>query len=449
MRKLAIIVATTLVGTGIASAPAFAQAVPQAPPEMDPGEAVLPNDPILEGAGVKVGEGTVIHPLVGLETGVVSNVFYEDQNPTAAGVLRLLVEIGTGSLPAERTTVGSTDDKNGTAETAANVSKGDFAYNANLYLTYDQYLSGDSDVTNQGGLGIGFLARGTVNPQRTFRFGFLEDFNRVIRSVDFETQSDNANRDLNQLVLQLQYFPEGRNLSGYLYFEDKFDLFEDENQRFADRTQNALGVRLNYQWLPQTRTFLNVSEGVYTGLGSDSRKVTSYPLLALLGIETALTLRTTVQARLGYTHGFYEAGPDFSALTGGIQFAYRYNPLGRVTLLYHYTHEDSINANFYGEHFIQAGIEHYFVPFLVFANGEIHLRDYQGLLIPGNMNSRDDFIAAANAGLRYGFRHNIAATVDYHFAAVQTDFRYMAAGIAPEDPSYVRHELLAGVRATY
>lgn len=449
MRKLAIIVAATLAGTGVAAA----QAVPQAPPEMDVSDAVLPNDPILEGRGVKVGEGTVIHPTVGLETGVVSNVFYEDTNPRTAGLLRLLVEVGTGSLPTQRQGIGEapngTNTTNGPAETEDTASKGSLVYDANLFATYDQYLSGDSDVTSQGGLGLGFLGRALVNPGRTFRFSAFEDFNRVIRSVDFETSSDTANRDLNQLILQLQYFPAGRNLSGYVYFQDKFELFEDESQRFADRTQNTLGVRVNYQWLPQTRAFVNVSEGLDTGVGADSKKVTSYPLLAILGIETALTLNTTLQARAGYTQGFYAAGPDYLAATAAVQFGYRYSPLGRLTLQYRYSHEDSINANFFGEHFFLANVEQLFAPFLFFASGEIHFRDYEGLLIPGNMTSRQDFIAAGAAGLRYGFRKNIAATLDYHFVTVQTDFRYMAAGLAPDDPSYVRHELLAGLRATY
>src|SRR5690349_14328544 len=69
----------------------------------DPENAVAPVSTV-EGRGIKIGEGTVLHPVFGMETGVISNVFYEDTDTHAAGVLRLLAQIGTGSLSRERLT---------------------------------------------------------------------------------------------------------------------------------------------------------------------------------------------------------------------------------------------------------------------------------------------------------------------------------------------------------
>ena len=66
------------------------------------GEATAQPAAIVEGAGVKVGEGTVIHPILGIETGVVQNVFYEDTNPKFAGLLQIIGELAVGSLPSER-----------------------------------------------------------------------------------------------------------------------------------------------------------------------------------------------------------------------------------------------------------------------------------------------------------------------------------------------------------
>src|SRR5688572_1576502 len=52
-------------------------------------------DAVIEGPGVALGEGAVFHPSISLETGVISNVFYEDGNlenndPVAAGIMRLI-----------------------------------------------------------------------------------------------------------------------------------------------------------------------------------------------------------------------------------------------------------------------------------------------------------------------------------------------------------------------
>src|SRR3954470_19745347 len=74
-------------------------AIPPAPSSMTPGSAVDPIA-IVSGAGVKVGEGTIFRPQIGIETGVVSNVFYQADGPVTAGLLRILAEVGTGSLPS-------------------------------------------------------------------------------------------------------------------------------------------------------------------------------------------------------------------------------------------------------------------------------------------------------------------------------------------------------------
>jgi hypothetical protein len=47
-------------------------------------------DVLVEGPGVKVGEATVLHPRVGVEAGLISNVFYEEVSEKLAPVLRLL-----------------------------------------------------------------------------------------------------------------------------------------------------------------------------------------------------------------------------------------------------------------------------------------------------------------------------------------------------------------------
>src|SRR5262245_23207282 len=67
----------------------------------DPESGIAPI-PMVEGTGIKVGEGTTIHPVFGAETGVLSNVFYEETDTNAAGVLRLMAQIGAGSLSGLR-----------------------------------------------------------------------------------------------------------------------------------------------------------------------------------------------------------------------------------------------------------------------------------------------------------------------------------------------------------
>ncbi|MCW5800893.1 MAG: hypothetical protein KIT31_00660 [Deltaproteobacteria bacterium] len=418
-----------------------------APDPMNPNDLVNPTSVIVDGPGIKVGEGTIIRPTVGLETGVVTNVFFEDTNATAAGLLRVLLEISTGTLPPARLGIHNAAATNPTEQMA---EAGMVQFLATAYASWDQYLSTNDFVQAQGGLGGGALFKGVVNPRKPISFGFLEHFDRAIRATNFES-GNRTNRDVNRLSLQLNLRPRERNLGGYLYWTNLIDHFEDENQQFANRFQNTFGGRAEYQWLPLTRLYLESSIGVFTGLGDSSTKVNAFPLRVFTGIQTALTLNFTMTAQLGYTNGFYAEGSNYSTVTGGVQAGYRYSPFGRVTAMYMYDHQDSINANFYRDHLLNFNIDHQFVPFAVNLGAELRFRHYGSTLVMGvdGSTSRDDVLGAVNVGARYMFRNWIAAVASYQFAALQTDFRYDAGGGFIDNPSFLRHQLLTGVRVAY
>ena len=411
-------------------------------------EAVNPVS-IVQGTGVKVGESTTIYPQLGVETGFVSNVFYDDKDPIGAGLVRVLGEAGSGSLSPRRL-----DDNAPPESSLASPlpDRGGLVARADVYAAYDQYISGNDNVTAQGGLSGGGALRGVVNPNHPISFSFLDHYERLIRATNFESNHD-TNRDVNTMELRLNYQPAGRTLGGYVYYKHMLDLFEEDAQQFADRFDNKFGLRVNWQWLPATRFYADVSEGVYTGVGSSSTKSTAYPLTAVAGIQTLLSLNMTFAARVGYTQGFYAVGPSYASIIGGAQLGYRYSPLGRLVLMYSYNYDDSINANFYRDHMFGLSIEQQIAPVLIFARPELRLREYQGITntVPGVMPSsdtRDDVIFAAIAGVRYNFREWLAASLEYQVSTDQTDFRYVFGGMT-DDPSYTRHEVMVGVRGAF
>jgi opacity protein-like surface antigen len=312
--------------------------------------------------------------------------------------------------------------------------------------SYDVMLSGNDAIAGTGGLGLGGTFRGVAYPNHTWSLGFDEEFLRLIRAANFETDAD-TNRDINTFALNVLYHPVDRSYGGYLYYNNSIDVFERSQQQFADRFQNKFGIHPLWRWLPQTTIYADVSEGVYSGLGANSKKVTSFPLNAVAGVATLLSVKTTLNFQAGYTNGFYSSGPNFSGLLIGAALGYRYSPLGRVTLTYDLQYQDSINANFYRDHVIRLWVQQLMVPFVLMAQPEIHFRQYNGITVPGivGATTRDDVIFSVIAGAHYNFRNSFAATLDYHFSQVSTDYRYMTAG-ASYDPSFARHELLLGVR---
>ena len=411
----------------------------------DPSQPVAPISGV-EGDGVKIGEGTVLLPVFGLETGVINNVFYDANSPKTGGLLRIMAQIGVGSLTNARLSANALRDPN--AAEGQDVPRGDFEYRADLRLSYDQMLSGNDAVSGTGGLGVGATVKGTVNPGGTWAFGFSDEFRRLIRAANFETDA-NTDRDINELGLRLKYQPPSSKFGGQLYYLNTIDIFERSQQSFADRMMNVIGLRPTFRWLPQTQFFLDVSQGFQGGLGSSAAmKVSSYPFTALGGINTLITEKTTVNLQAGYTNGFYASGPSYSSVTAGASLGYRYSPLGRAVLTYDLAYNDSVNSNYYRDHVIRLWVHQLFVPFEVSVQPEVHFRSYEGTLIAGTggQRTRNDVIFSVVAGMQYNFRNWIAATLNYHFSAVSTDFRYMTDGIT-EDPSFVRHELLAGVRA--
>jgi hypothetical protein len=397
---------------------------------------------IVEGPGIKLGEGLVLHPTVGLETGFLSNVFYEDTDVEPSGILRVLAELHLASLSNQRLGAEAPD--------SGEPDKGDFNFRAGLRVEYDEFISGNDAVQAQRDVGVDASVAGIVFPQGTWMFAFADNFRRDVRPTNYESRGG-VDRDVNHLRLFLTYQPGGRALSATLRFQNTIDVFESESHEFANRVQNTLGLRVAWQWLPVTQFFADASIGYFTGLGDGSEKVTSLPLRLMVGTSTALTTTTTLNAIVGFGKGFYEEGADYTNVLFGAEFGWRYSPLGRVLLLYRYDFADSINANYYRDHEIKVGLDQQIGEFELMASADLRFRRYEGL--PADVMStggvRDDLIFAAELGGRYHFREWLAATLDYRLVVDETDFRYTPAPGVSDDPSYVRHEIVAGILAAF
>jgi len=417
----------------------------------DPTDATSPIS-VVEGKGWKVGEGTVIHPTFGVSTGFDSNVFYENSNTQAAGVMRLIGQVAAGSLSIQRLHPGEDPMAGGMGDAkpdrAVDQDEGMFQYWASARLTYDQMLSGNDTVNQTGGLGAGILLRGLINPQGNWSGGLDENFARMIRAASFET-SQNMNRDVNTARVALYYHPHEHSLGGYLYYHNTIDVIENNANMYPDRMFHRFGVHPEWVLLPVTKLYGDLSIGAVTGIGNSApsaMKPTAYPLLARIGIATLLNLRTTVNVAAGYTNGFYSAGPSYSAASVDSMIAFRYSALGRVGAGYSLDYEDSLNANYYRDHVIRGFISQDFAPFVALVSPELHFRQYQGLYVAGNSPVRDDTIVAVVAGIHYVYRDWLAAVLDYRFSTVDTAFRYTDAMGQVINPSYTRHELLLGIR---
>jgi len=392
-------------------------------------------DVLVEGPGIKVGEATVLHPRVGLEAGVVSNVFYEQDEGFASAIMRLLA--GMDISPAGTDRLGEFENTARTLE-----------FRAGVEFVYTEFLSSNSDARGQRNLGADAAVDATFFPQGSVKFRLADKFVRVARPVNFESDQ-HLDRDINQASAELTIQPRGRTLSGSLRYANMIDFFESDESRFANRIQHSFGARVNWKFFPYTQVWLDGQFSFIRSLEETNWKSGSSPLLIRTGIDSVLTEATTVNAYLGYTNGFYEVGPSYNRLLGGVMFGWRYTPAGRIVLGYRYDVQDSINANYYSQHVGSVGLQQQIRAIMLDGALAAHFRGYRGVPMEVRMDpqrdDRDDFILAAHTRGSWVLQDRFSLYLDYVLERLDTDFRT----VDGDDPSYLRHEVVLGLGAAF
>lgn len=409
-----------------------------------------PEAGIVEGTGYPVGEGTVIHPTVGAELGVISNVFYEEASsaPYTCGLFRLVAEAALASkeIQSEPEPDPLLDP---TEEAAAEPAAPKLEYRASGQIHYSEYLAPDSYVRAQRNLGANLRGHLVVSPQGRFKFTADDHFVRDTRPTNFES-ADGNNRISNDLGLSVTYQPGGRQIGVSLGWDNQIDYFEDSESQFANRMINSLRAKGEWHWLPFTEFYADFNLGFTGGFASEQSEVMDYkrsamPIRGGVGVNTAITELFTVKAHAGWGYASYSGGASYNQPILGVELGYRYMPTGRVTVGYTWDHHDSINADFFTDHALIGRVDHQFGPRIMgHATGDVRWRGYRGISPAIGAPSRDDFLFAIGAGATYVLKDWIGIVANYRTEVDQTSYRSM---VLTDDPSYVRHEITAGVRA--
>ena len=399
-------------------------------------------DVLVEGPGVKVGESTVLHPRVGVEAGVISNVFYEEEGERFSPIMRLLA--GLDIAPAG-------EDRLGSDEAGAPT----VTFRGGLEVEYQEYLTSNDAVQSQRNLDLNALGNLHFFPRSNASFSLQDQFQRLTRPPNFET-SENIARDINHLIATFGFHPRGRTLSAAARYENIIDIFESDESEFANRIQHIVGLNGKWRFYPYSQLYIDASLGFYGPLGDNELagmqyKVSSSPLRVIAGVDSLLTEKTTVKAYVGYANGFYEEGPSYSAPVGGVDLGWRYTPVGRLVVGYSYDVYDSINANYFNEHRLRADVTQAIGTVTIINAGlAARFRGYRGVpmaLMPSDEN-RDDFILEARLRANWMLQDRFSLYAEYLLQSVDTEFRTGFDGVV-DDPSYIRHEAWLGAVAAF
>ncbi len=430
MKSRTLVVASYALGVGIATTALLGRAHAQ--------EA-------LEGKGMEVSPGTVIHPNVGAEFGVIDNLFYEQDSVVTTALMRLTANF---ALASEKITP---DEPVPGEEPGNEAAPQTFEFRASGGLRYEEFFYYDNVSTAaQRNLAFDTQAHLQVYPAGTWSFIADDRLRRDVRPRNYEDPSS-TNRIDNLLDLGLRFPPGGRTISGTLRYQNALDVFEDS--AVANRMNHTLGLRGDWQWLPFTRFYSDVSLGFFGPIGSSGMALTkqgSMPIRGIVGIATTLTEPLTLKAHAGWGYAPYDAGEGYNGPLFDVELGYQYAPAGRAVVEYNYDYEDSINANYYRDHKLQARVDQQLIDKLVLSGSlDLRLRSYRGITGSISANpSRDDLVLAATARAQYVLTERYYLTGTYVGMTDQTDFTYMTVS-GPDDPSFTRHELMFGARAAF
>lgn len=408
------------------------------------------SDLAVEGNGYPLGEGAEFHPTVGAELGFTDNVFFEDDRDDVrmAGILRLIAEAWLASKDPEE--YASDDPFTAEAEDVNEPAHQRIQFRVGGHLAYEEWLSAEETVRSQRDVEAELSGKLAVNPQGAIRFDAHDNFRRDTRPTNFESFTD-TDRIFNNLGLGLKWQPGGRTLGVGAYWENYIDYFEDPDQRFANRMINTIGLRADWSFFPYSKVFADFTYGFVGGFGESTMgfaKRPAQPIRGGVGVATAITELFTVKANVGWAYASYEGGASYNSPVLGAEVGFRYAPTGRVVVDYAWDKKDSVNADFYSEHAIEGHVDQQLGPVVGSAGGLVAWRTYQGIPMDVGPPTRSDFLVGVKARLQWVLRETFAVVADYRTEVDSTEYRSTFGGDT-DDPSYVRTEITAGVRAAF
>jgi hypothetical protein len=410
----------------------------------------LPAPSFWEGGGVRVTEGTVLHPTVQVAGAYQTNVFFQDgddgpDGPISAAVARFSVGASWGTVSPGRMEL----------EAPSGDVRPRLAFDIDAMLTWNQFISGDDAVSDQSDLGIGLNAEATFNPRGKVQLMVRDAF---IRNVNpGQSLREDLDRDRNELTGRLSVFPGGGAIEGYLGYTFIIDVFESSVLLFEDRMTHTGFLGARWQWLPKTQIGLEASIGMVSP-SNDAIKSASTPLRVVASASTLFTPAVGLITRAGYGNGFYESGENVSTWLAAAELRLALGPTLRFAAGYNHDFADGLVGNFYTDHQIYArGAWQLLDRWQIRVSGDLRFRSYGGIRDTETINLcgdascadfRDDVLTRVEAGVEYQITPWMFGSVGYSLNTDSTDF-FVRGSSADDSGSYVANEVFAKVSARF
>lgn len=409
-----------------------------------------------QGGGVKLSEAMFFHPHFDLQTGYQTNVFYQADSDGGGLVGSPLMRIGVGGLVQSESNRGEAVAAEGSATAGAKL-----AFRGDINLTWNQYLSGDYNVSQHSDLGLGLLLDLKFLPDNPLSFLVRDGFTRAVTPPPAWSPED-FDRDKNDLTLGVLYKPGGGAIQGSATYTFGVDIFERSALgNMTNRLQHTFALGAKWQWLPKTQFNFDFSLGIVDSAGdSVGLKSDSMPLRVTVGTSTLITPTFGTVIKIGYGNGFYSAGPSFNSYLATVEGRVAIGPMLRVAFGYGHEFQDSLLGNYFVDHAIYGRASTQFGGRTQLRGKlELRLRDYDGVpamvgdaMLCGNSacstSDRTDVIARLDLNGDYQINEWLFGGASYSLYSDTTDFWTASLG-RTDAAGFVWHEFLVRASAKF
>jgi hypothetical protein len=399
------------------------------------------------GRGLLLGEGAILHAAVLAETGYDTNVFYQEQRPSSAAIVRVrpaLLLTNTrrnGQMPEN------------------------LAYSLGLSLTYREYLSDSPVIRDQRALSPAANLGIAIAPRRPMSLTLSDTFVRD-EEAPFDVSSETIVRYHNSASAQLGFAPGGGRFATTLRYTNGYSWYQNVAYRYGSNMVHGGLLDLSWRWLPKTAVFAQGTTSYvdYTeeqAQGAQTRR-NSLGWGASAGLRGLITPKISSTLAVGYLTADYEAGPaasvpveDPSIVTAVANISWRPVVTSSLTAGYQRQFRNSplIGTFFYVD--AASLILTYEQRLFIFAaEARYEHRRYGGVIVNGVQVPRKDHVGVGGAFLDFRIQPWFLIGAGYALELSDSKPEAISTGQSTQastggGPDYVKHQILGRLSLTY
>ncbi len=416
-----------------------------------------------DGAGIKLGPRSLLHPGFALMIGGDSNVFWNRKNDV--GGIR-------GSpilLPVLWLGVGNREVRDNTLQSPPEATERKIDYNLRVTAGYRAYLARPEDIRKLPRFSVDLNAFVVLLPGRRFSVSLTEFLSRFSDPRNYDAGVGyNYNRIDHRGSLGLTFRPGGGRLSLSAAYLNEVLFYEGQDIYSGDRLVQGAATELKWRVLPRssivaTYTFAN---SYYLSCDAETDPDCNEDNNAhrvMGGFRGQVGQRLTLDALVGYGAGIYyddQNGPNFKSFIGTARVAYYPTLRTQVFAQVDRSFSDSLFGNYFIDAGGRVGALHVWRWKMFSEIGfGVTARRYAGLPIPGKESRvqayinapgfvRKDVIISFSARVEQPFGRFFVLGARYEMIADKTDFAARYKGGLVDLGGFVKHiaYLVAAVR---